>query len=311
MQPTEAVQQGASQASEAHTPQIAERASSVLHNLTDGDVTSADLMQAWTDLGWPVVKAILLLVAVLMVSRWLGGMTRRVLTRAHVEITLANFFANMARWGVIVLGALAILNTFGVETTSFAAVIAAVGFAIGMALSGTLANFASGVMLLIFRPFKVGDVVNAAGVMGKISAIELFSTTFDTVDNRRIIVPNSKIYGDIIENVTHHDTRRVDVNVGVAYGADVDKAREVLEGVSRSVQGGLQDPTPAVYLNALGDNSVNFVLRVWSKTSDYWDVRERLTRDAKKALDAAKIGIPFPQRDVNFPGEVKVRIARD
>lgn len=285
-----------------------EHASGVWSALTDGDITSADLSLLWEGVGWPLVKALVLIVAVLVVSGWARRFVTRICTRAKVEVTLARFFGNLAKYAIMILGGITVLQTFGVEATSFAAVVAAVGFAIGMALSGMLGNVAAGVMLLIFRPFKVGDVVNAAGVTGKVFEIGLFSTAFDTPENRRIIVPNASIFGDTIENVSHHDTRRVDISVGIAYEADIDEARGVLEKVCAGVEGGLRDPAPVVYLTELGGSSVDFALRVWAKAPDYWSVRERLTRDAKVALDAAGIGIPYPQRDLHIPQGVEVTV---
>jgi len=268
--------------------------------LTDGDVSRADLIRMWTDLGVPIVKALVLIIAVFVIARWLGRLTVRVATRSHIEVTLAKFFGNIVRYAMLVLGGLAVLSTFGVETTSFAAVIAALGFAVGMALSGTLGNAASGILLLVFRPFKVGDVVSAGGVTGKIEELGLFTTTFDTPDNRRIIVPNNSIFGSTIENVTFHPTRRVDVSVGTDYGADLDKTRSILMEVATSVEGRLPDKDSVVYLDKLGDSSIAWAVRVWANTPDFWAVRERLTRNIKVALDEAGIGIPFPQMTVTM-----------
>lgn len=288
--------------------QAMESASNAWSALTDGDVSSSDLMLLWEGVGWPLVKVLFLIVAVLVVSGWAKRFVTKVCKKANVEVTLARFFGTLAKYLIMILGGITILQTFGIEATSFAAVIAAVGFAIGMALSGMLGNIAAGVMLLIFRPFKVGDVVSAGGVTGKVFEIGLFTTVFDTPDNRRIIVPNGSVFGDTIENVSHHDSRRVDVAVGVAYEADIDEARRVLEKVCADVEGGLADPAPVVYLTELGGSSVDFALRVWAQAPDYWAVRERMTRDTKIALDAAGIGIPYPQRDVHIPQGVEVTV---
>jgi small conductance mechanosensitive channel len=251
---------------------------------------------------------VVLIVVVLLLARWAKGLTIRATSKAKVEITLAKFFGNLVRWAILVMGAVTILQTFGVEATSFAAVLAALGFAIGLALSGTLGNVASGVLLLIFRPYKVGDVVNIGGTTGKVDEIELFSTTLDTFDNRRIIVPNNQIFGNTIENITFHPKRRVDVAVGTEYSADLDKTREILMRVATEVEGRLKEEEPVVYLVELGESSINWAIRVWAPTADYWAVRERITRNAKVALDEAGIGIPFPQRDVHVPGEITVRM---
>ncbi len=273
-------------------------------DLTDG-VSTDELMQIWTTWGIPIVKAIILIIVVLIIAKWVGKLILNVARKAKVDETLARFFGNMGKYAIMILGGLAILNTFGIDTTSFAAVIAAAGFAIGMAMSGLLGNFAAGIMLLIFRPFKIGDVISAGGVTGKIHAIELFTTAFDTPDNRRIIVPNSEIYGGTIENATFHETRRVDVAVGTDYSADLDKTREVLKGAVAKVEGVKTDPEPVIYLSELGGSSIDWAVRAWSATADYWAVKERMTRQIKVDLDEAGIGIPFPQMDVHIDGAVK------
>ncbi len=250
--------------------------------------------------GLRVIGVFVLLFAAWILAGWVRRATEKACLRARIEVTLAKFFGNLARWGVLMLALIAILGMFGVETTSFAAVIAAMGFAIGMALQGTLGNAAAGVMLLIFRPFKVGDVVNISGEVGKVYEIELFTTRIDTADNRRIILPNGSVFGQKIENITFHDRRRVDVAVGVEYSADIDQTRDVLFEAARSLPGILTDPEPAVILQELANSSVNWSVRVWAPTSDYWPMRDALTRAVKMQLDQAEIGIPFPQMDVHL-----------
>jgi small conductance mechanosensitive channel len=193
-----------------------------------------------------------------------------------------------------------VLGIFGVETTSFAAVLAGAGLAIGMAFSGTLGSFAAGVMLLAFRPFKVGDVVTVAGVTGKVDQVGIFSTTLDTPDNRRFIIPNASITGSTIENISHHPVRRADVSVGTDYSADVDQTRAVLERVANELPGRLQDKDPQVVLVELGASSVDWQVRIWVDAADFWAVKEAATRAVKVALDEAGIGIPFPQMDVHL-----------
>ncbi|MEQ8770869.1 MAG: mechanosensitive ion channel family protein [Phycisphaerales bacterium] len=289
-------------------PDKIEELNGLWERLAAGDFSQGTWIQLWTVIGQPLVVAIVLIVAVLLVSGWARGLTTKTLRKAKVEETLARFFGNAIRWTVMLLGGLAILSTFGVNTTSFAAVIAAMGFAIGMAFSGTLGNFASGIMLLVFRPFKVGDVVKAAGVFGTVDEIGMFSTTFDTFQKIRIIVPNGKIFGDTIENITHHPVRRMDVNIGTAYDADIDECRRVLERVCANVAGSVQDPKPQVFLSEFGASSIDWQLRVWANAPDLWTMRENLIRDAKKALDEAGIGIPFPQRDVHVPEGLTVTV---
>ena len=210
----------------------------------------------------------------------------------------------MTRALILVAAVLACLGVFGIETTTFAAVIGAAAFAVGLAFQGTLSNFASGVLLLVFRPYGVGDVVSAGGQTGKVDAIGLFTTTLDTPDNRRIIVPNSAVTGGVIENISHHSTRRVTVAVGTDYGADLDAVRAVLEKMAPTLPGVLQDPAPQIFLDSLGDSCINWQVRVWCKTGDYWDVWQATTSATKKALDGANVGIPFPQMDVHVDGKL-------
>ena len=238
-----------------------------------------------------------------IVAGWVRRIVLRATDKAKVDATLSKFFANAARYGVITMAVVACLGVFGIETTSFAAVLGAAGLAIGLAFQGSLSNLAAGVMLLMFRPFKVGDVVNAAGQVGKVEEIELFTTRMITPDNRLIIIPNSAVFGSTIENITYFDTRRVDVEVGTVYSADLDETRGVLESAVARVEH-LAEPAPQVFLDVLGDSAISWKVRVWSKTEDYWALREKLTRAIKIELDAAGVGIPFPQMDVHFDANV-------
>ncbi len=274
-------------------------------NVGHGDFGPHTWLLFWSSVGKPVLLAIVLIFAVFLAAGWVSKITGKAVRKAKVEETLARFLTMLTRYLVLIAGGVAILGTLGVETTSFAAVLAAVGFAIGMAMSGMLGNIASGIMLLIFRPFKVGDVVDAAGVKGKVYEVGLFTTAFDTFDNRRIIVPNNEIFGGNIENVSHHATRRVDVTVGTEYRADIDRTREVLMAAARATGNILNEPEPVVYLNQLGGSSIDWAVRVWVNAGDYWAVKEKLTRDVKYALDEAEIGIPFPQMDIHIDGGIR------
>lgn len=244
--------------------------------------------------------ALLLLFVLWIVARIVGSLVGSSLRRASFDETLTRFFVKASRWLVMLIAVVMCLSIFGIETTSFAAVLGAAGLAVGLAFQGTLGNFAAGIMLLVFRPYKVGDVVNAAGQTGKINEIELFTTTMDTPDNRRIIIPNGAIFGSTIENITHHPRRRADVEVGVDYSADIQKTREVLEAAVKGVEGVLDDPAPAVVLTGLGGSSVDWVVRAWANTGDWAAVKERTTVAVKEALDAAGIGIPYPTMDINM-----------
>lgn len=256
-----------------------------------------DLLVAY---GGKVAVALVVLVVGWIFAGWVSGVARKTLAKAKVDETLSRFLSKFARWAILLLVFLACLSVFGVETTSFAAVIGSAGIAVGLAFQGTLSNFAAGIMLLMFRPFQVGDVVSVAGQTGKVDEIELFTTTLDTFDNRRFIIPNGQVFGATIENITYHGQRRADVDVGVAYSADIDRTREILTQAAQGVPGGLDDPGPAVILLGLGDSAVNWSVRVWARADEFGDVKQAAIRAVKVALDEAGIGIPFPQMDVHL-----------
>lgn len=233
----------------------------------------------------------------------IGKITRgfgKLLEARGIDPTVARFATSLVNYALLGGLLLGILGYFGVDTTSFAALIAAMGLAIGMALEGTLGNFASGVMLLVFKPFKVGDVVTAGGSTGGVKEIGIFTTTLTTVDNQIIIVPNGKVFGDTITNLTDNPKRRVDIDVGCDYSADIDDTRKVLESMFEHIPDMLQEPAPQVFLKGLGGSSVDWQIRVWCETGDYWDVWQQTIRATKKVLDDAEIGIPFPQMDVHL-----------
>lgn len=250
--------------------------------------------------GVSAIGALVLLVIAWTLSGWITRILERGMTRAKIDATLTRFLARLVGWLVLVLAVLACLSIFGIETTSFAAVLGAAGIAIGLAFQGTLSNFASGLMLLVFRPFHVGDVINVAGVSGKVYAIEIFTTTIDSFDNRRYIVPNSSVFGATIENITFHPQRRIDLTIGVGYDADIDQTRSVLESAVAQVEAALSNPAPAVILSELGASSVNWIVQVWANAADLGAVKQALLRSIKNSLDAAGIEIPYPQMDVHL-----------
>ncbi len=221
-------------------------------------------------------------------------------TKEHLDVTLARFFGSAIRYGILAIGILGSLRVFGFETSSFAVLLGASGLAVGLALQGTLSDFSAGIMLILFRPFEVGNVVDVSGVKGKVAAISLFSTEFDTPDNLRVIVPNGSIFGSTITNYNHHSTRRVDVAVGTDYGASIATAREVMVKAAAGVTGVAESPAPVAVLTELGGSSIDWKVKVWCENSEYWGVKERLTEAIKNALDDAGIGIPFPQMDVHM-----------
>ncbi len=250
--------------------------------------------------GVSAIGALVLLVIAWTLSGWISRALERGMTRAKIDATLTRFLAKLVGWLVLLLAVLACLSIFGIETTSFAAVIGAAGIAIGLAFQGTLSNFASGLMLLVFRPFQVGDTITVAGVTGKVYAIEIFTTTLDTADNRRYIIPNSSVFGATIENITFHPQRRIDLTIGVGYEADIDQTRSVLESAVAQVESVLSNPAPAVILSELGASSVNWIVQAWANAADLGTAKQALLRSIKNSLDAAGIEIPYPQMDVHL-----------
>ncbi|MDG2383868.1 MAG: mechanosensitive ion channel family protein [Pirellulaceae bacterium] len=285
---------------------LGSQASTTLESLQSGDFQSAVSGVGVLLKGYALPAATAFVVFIL--AYFFAAFVARICSapvRKRVDETLGRFVGKVIFYLIIVGAGLGVLQYFGIGVTSFAAVIGAAGFAVGLAFQGTLSNFSAGVMLLVFRPFKVGDVINAAGITAKVNEIDLFATTFDTPDNRRIVVPNSMISGGIIENVTHHNERRIDVNVGVDYSAEIDTTRAILLAAVQSLDGIIEGEGRGIqiYLNELADSSVNWVVRVWFPAAAYSGKREELMRAIKMHLDEAGIGIPFPQMDVHVSQE--------
>ncbi len=260
-----------------------------------------DLIKEWAAMyGLRVLGAIAIFIIGRLVVGILAGLLRRVLDRAGTDPTLSRFLIALSRIALLTFVIIAALGTLGVQTASFIAVIGAAGLAVGFALQGSLGNFASGVMLIIFRPFKVGDYVEAGGAAGSVEEVNIFHSVLRSPDNRKIIVPNGKITGDTITNYSAMDTRRVDLVFGIGYGDDIRKARQILERICREDSRVLDDPAPTVAVSELADSSVNFVVRPWVKTSDYWTVYFDLTERVKLTFDREGVSIPFPQHDVHL-----------
>ena len=245
---------------------------------------------------------ILIILAFSVAARIGRSAVRRALSRSNLKIsTLAqDFFIKSTGRLIMLLGLIIAIAQLGIEVGPLLAGLGIAGFVIGFALQDTLSNFASGLMILIYRPFDVGDVIEAGGVTGKVDQMNLVSTMVLTFDNQLLIVPNKQVWGGIIRNVTHQDTRRVDMTFGIGYSDDIPKAELVLGDIIANHDKVLQDPKPVIRLHELGDSSVNFIVRPWSKTSDYWDVYWDITREVKQRFDAEGISIPFPQRDVHL-----------
>jgi len=252
-------------------------------------------------------------IALLIIGRIVAGMVRKgfrkLMEKSNADKTLAPFVSSMAYYLVLAFVVIAVLGVFGIPTASFVAVLGAAGLAVGLALQGTLSNFAAGVMLLVFRPFKAGDLVDAGGQLGIIKEIGIFTTTMDSLDNKRVIVPNSVLYGGIITNFNGNDTRRVDMVMGISYTDDIGHAIATITGIVTSHPLVLGDPEPKVAVSNLGDSSVDLVVRPWCLTADYWTVYFDLTRQMKEGLEAAGCSIPFPQRDVHLFQESSSAVA--
>jgi len=249
--------------------------------------------------GLRVVAAIV----VLIVGRWIAkGLTNvldRLMSKKDIDPTIISFVKSLTYVALLVFVVLAALGQLGIQTTSFIAVIGAAGLAIGLALQGSLSNFAAGFLMIIFRPFKVGDYIEGAGVAGTVETIQIFTTQLKTPDNKTVIIPNAKMTGDNITNYTMKGTRRVDMVFGIGYGDDIDKAKNILNDLVTQEDRVLDDPPVKIAVVELADSSVNFVVRPWVKSDDYWDVYFDFTENVKKCFDAEGVSIPFPQQDVH------------
>lgn len=251
---------------------------------------------------WSLKIALALVIFIIgrLVAKLINRTLRKVMKKANLDELLIDFIGSIVYSVLLVIVVLAALEQLGVNTTSALAILGAAGLAVGLALKDSLSNFASGVMLIIFRPFKVGDFVEAGGVSGVVEKIQIISTVMRTGDNREIIIPNSKIYGGTITNNSARDTRRIDLVMGIGYEDDIDKARQIMLDIMAADERIMKDPAPAVALGELADSSVNFTVRPWVGSADYWEVRSDLLEAFKKAFDEKGISIPYPQRDVHL-----------
>ena len=271
---------------------------------TDEAAASFDL-QAFTDdylvpWGTNIGFALLILISGIILSKWFVKLVCRGMRRAKIDDMLVDFVTSLLKWALYFVFIIAALNRLGVPTTSFIAVLGAAGLAIGLALKDSLQNFAAGVMLIIFRPFKTGDSIQAGGAEGVVENVHIFSTTMRTPDNREIILPNGDIFGGKIVNNNARATRRIDLVIGVGYDDDLRKAKQVLEGVLALEERLLKDPEPLIAVGELGASSVDILVRPWVKTTDYFATKCALTENIKLALDDAGISIPFPQMDLHL-----------
>ncbi|MFQ5635092.1 MAG: mechanosensitive ion channel family protein [Gammaproteobacteria bacterium] len=258
-----------------------------------------ELIPKIQDFGFSLIIAVIIFFVGRWVANFVTKMVKKAMTTAGVEATLENFLGNLIYYVLLAAVVIATINQLGVQTTSLLAVVGAAGLAVGLALQGSLANFASGVMIVGFRPYKVGDFIEAGGVTGTVEQVQIFTTVMKTGDNKQIIVPNSQVMAGEITNYSANPTRRVDLVAGCGYDDDLDKVRKVLEDIIAGDDRILDDPAPTIAVAELADSSVNFVVRPWVKSADYWGVHFDVTEQIKKRFDAEGISIPFPQRDVH------------
>jgi small conductance mechanosensitive channel len=255
--------------------------------------------------GVSILAAIIILVVGLWVAKKVKACFVQVLQKKEVDPTLVGFFSSLLYGALAVFVVIAAISKLGIQTTSFVAVIGAAGLAVGLALQGSLSNFASGVLLILFKPFQAGDFIKAGGEAGVVVEVGILTTELKTPDNVKIIMPNSSILGGAITNISAHPTRRVDMVVGVGYGDDLNKAKQIMEDILEADERVLKDPAVTIAVSNLGESSVDFVVRPWVKSADYWALKFDFTKAVKEKFDAEGVSIPFPQRDIHVFQEPK------
>jgi len=258
---------------------------------------SQDLLISW---GIKIGIALAILIIGKIVVKGIVGLTKKAMVKKKVDNAVVSFAGSIVHVILMIVVLIAAMSQVGIDTTSLVAVIGAAGLAIGLALQGSLSNFASGVLIVVLRPFKSGDFIEAGGCMGSVQEIKIFSTTLKTPDNKIVIIPNAAITGGAITNFSAEDTRRIDLVVGVSYDADIKLAKNILTEILQAESRILKDPAFTVAVSELADSSVNFVVRPWVNSADYWDVYFLLMENIKIKLDENNIGIPYPQMDVHF-----------
>ena len=263
-----------------------------------------DMMNSLMEIGSSIGISLLLALVILIIGRQLVKLVLRLITvaleKSNVEDTVRIFVTNLLNTLLMILVFIAAINQLGIETTSIIAVLGAAGLAIGLALQGSLANFAAGILIVIYRPYKVGDYIEAGNHAGTVKDIQIFSTVLKTPDNKIVVVPNGSIMNGSIVNYSDQDTRRVDLIISCSYEDDIDKVRSVLEGILKKEKRILKDPKPQIAVAELADSSVNFIFRPWVKRTDYLPVYYSLLEEVKKRFDKEGISIPYPQSDVHI-----------
>ncbi len=250
-----------------------------------------------------IVAAVLIFIIGKWICRKITNLLTKLLEKNKVDVTLIRFLDSILYYTLLVMVLIAVAGQLGINTTSFLTIVGAAGLAVGLALKDSLSNFASGVMLIIFRPYRVGDFVDAGGVSGTVQSVDIFNTILNSADNKKHIVPNANITTGVITNVTANDTRRVDLVAGISYDDDILKTKNILEKIIKSEKRILANPAYNIAVSELGDSSVNFIVRPWVKTADYWDVYFALTEAIKINFDKEGITIPYPQQDIHLFSE--------
>ncbi len=250
--------------------------------------------------GIDLIAAIIILIVGRIAVGFVVRAIRLGMRKNGIDKTLETFICNLVKWALMIVVIIAAISQLGIQTTSFVAIFGAAGLAVGLALQGSLSNFAAGVLIVLFRPYKAGDWIEAAGIAGSVEQVQILTTVLRTGDNKRVIVPNSQIMNSVITNYSANDTRRIDLVIGVGYDDDLDKTRRVLEEIVAADERVLKDPAPQIAVSELGASSVDFVVRPWVSTPDYWGTRFDLTETIKKRFDQEGISIPYPQQDVHL-----------
>ncbi|PSW18588.1 mechanosensitive ion channel protein [Photobacterium sanctipauli] len=295
--------------SDTVTDTVSGVADSVVETIKDNELTSgvlnagtwvADNQELLIQYGVNILSALIILFIGNIITKSIANGVAKMLRKKDMDEAVVEFLHSLVRYLLFVIVLIAALGRVGVQTASVVAVIGAAGLAVGLALQGSLSNFAAGVLIVAFRPFKSGDFVEIGGVSGSVESIQVFSTILNTPDNKMVVVPNSSVIGGPITNYSRHKTRRIDLVIGVSYDADLQHTKAVLTRIIEADERILKDPEPTVGVLALADSSVNFAVRPWVNTSDYWDVYFDLMQAIKEELDKENIGIPYPQMDVHL-----------
>jgi small conductance mechanosensitive channel len=289
-------------------PEVAHNAKEVIGDRLAHSVDVVENSLEWVnnnqgliiEYGLNIVAAIATILIGMLFARIISGGIHKIMTKRELDSTIVDFVSHMVKYVIVAFVVIAALSRIGVQTTSFIALIGAAGLAVGLALQGSLSNFASGVLIIVLRPFKAGEYIEAAGIAGNVESVQIFATTLVTVDNKFVVVPNSSILSGNIINYSRKATRRIDLTIGVSYNANLQQTKSVLEKIVSANARVLKNPGVQVAVAELADSSVNFVVRPWVNSADYWDVRFELLEEIKDALDAENIEIPFPQMDVHM-----------